>query len=178
MTSATASSAWPSGRTGPAAFVSRLPPPPLSPVQPLLAHIVSAVARRHPDLFDRLGDAGRKRFLIDPTNLPVVLLLEPDRDRPRLRAHRRDNAVGHDVRIAGSFLTLLRMIDSQTDSDALFFSRDLSVTGDTEAMVALRNALDDMDTTLADDVAAAFGPLSRPLRRLIDLATRFKGTPP
>ena len=151
---------------------------PLFPLQPVLARIVCTVARRHPELFERLGDGCKKSFLIDPTNLPFVLLLQPDPDRPRLRACQRGPQVAHDVRIAGSFLTLLRMIDSQTDSDALFFNRDLSVTGDTEAMVALRNALDDMDTTLADDVAAAFGPLSRPVRRLFDLATRFADAKP
>ena len=67
------------------------------------------------------------------------------------------------------------MIDGQTDSDALFFNRELTVTGNTEAIVALRNALDDMDVTLADDVAAAFGPLSRPVRTLFDLINRFAG---
>ena len=178
MNSATVSTPQRSGRIGAAAFASRLPPPPLFPLQPILARIVTTVARRHPELFERLGDGCGKRFLIDPTNLPFVLLLQPDPDRPRLRAWRRDRPVPHDVRIAGSFLTLLRMIDSQTDSDALFFNRDLSVTGDTEAMVALRNGLDDMDTTLADDVAAAFGPLSRPVRRLFDLGTRFSETSP
>ena len=178
MNSATVVSPRRSGRAGPAAFVRQLPPPPLFPLQPILARIVATVARRHPELFERLGTACTKRFLIDPSNLPFVLLLQPDPDRPQLRAQRRDRPVPHDVRIAGSFLTLLRMIDSQTDSDALFFNRDLAVTGDTEAMVALRNALDDMDTTLADDVAAAFGPLSRPVRRLFDLANRFAETKP
>jgi predicted lipid carrier protein YhbT len=65
------------------------------------------------------------------------------------------------------------MIDGQSDSDALFFNRDLSVTGDTEAVVALRNALDNMDATLADDVAACFGPLSRPVRAVIDLTLKL-----
>ncbi len=62
------------------------------------------------------------------------------------------------------------MIDGQTDSDALFFNRKLSVTGDTEAIVALRNALNDMDATLADDVAVACSPLARPVRALFNLA--------
>lgn len=54
-------------------------------------------------------------------------------------------------------MTLLGMIDGRYDGDALFFTRDLSVQGDTEAVVCLRNALDDMEGSVADDVAAFFG---------------------
>lgn len=153
-------------------LIRLLPPLPLFALQPLLGHIVTTIARRHPELFARLGDNCKKRFLIDPNNLPVFLLLQPDPDRPQLRVHKRGQEIAHDVYICGSFMTLLRMIDGQTDSDALFFNRDLTVTGDTEAIVALRNALDNMDTTLADDVAACFGPLSRPVRGLFDIAFR------
>lgn len=154
------------------------PPLPLFVLQPLLRHIVGTVAARHPGLFVRLGDSCKKRFLIDPSNLPFCLLLRPDAKRPRLTAHSRRKPVEHDVYISGTFLTLLRMIDSQTDGDALFFNRDLIVTGDSEAVVALRNALDDMDDTLADDVAASFGPLSRPVRAIFDLANNFAGVKP
>jgi len=141
-------------------------------LQPLLGHIVTTIAGAHPELFDRLGDSCKKRFLIDPNTLPFFLLLQPDPDRPQLKAHRRGETIAHDVHISGTFLTLLRMIDGQTDSDALFFNRELTVTGDTEAIVALRNAIDNMDATLADDVAACFGPLARPVRGLFDMAFR------
>jgi len=50
------------------------------------------------------------------------------------------------------------MLDTQLDGDALFFSRTLKVTGDLEVVVALRNALDDIDGSIASDVAALFGP--------------------
>lgn len=150
-----------------------LPPLPLFALQPLLGRIVTTVAQRHPGLFARLGDSCKKRFLIDPSNLSFFLLLQPDADKPQLTAYKRGENIEHDVYISGTFLTLLRMIDSQTDSDALFFNRDLTITGPTEAVVALRNALDDMDTTLADDVAASFGPLSRPVRIIIDLVNKF-----
>ncbi len=155
-------------------FNRLLPPLPLFALQPLLGHIVSTVARRHPELFARLGDSCKKRFLIDPRNLPFFLLLQPDADRPQLKACQRGQDVDHDVYISGTLLTLLGMIDSQTDSDALFFNRDLTITGDSEAVVALRNALDNMDGTLADDVAVSFGPLSRPVRALFDLANKFE----
>jgi predicted lipid carrier protein YhbT len=164
---------WFDSRKAPG-FARLLPPLPLFALQPLLARIVTTVARRDPEVFARLGDSCEKRFLIDPSNLPFFLLLQPDASRPQLTAHQRGQDIEHDVYISGTFLTLLGMIDSQTDGDALFFNRDLTVTGDSESVVALRNALDNMDGTLADDVANSFGPLSGPVRAFFDLANKFE----
>lgn len=158
---------------GPRGFARLMPPVPLFALQPLLGHIVTTIAKRHPELITRLGDNCRKSFLIDPQTLPFFLLLQPNPDRPRLKAYNRGRDIEHDVYISGSLLTLLRMIDGQSDSDALFFNRDLTIIGDTEAVVALRNALDNLDSTLADDVAACFGPLSRPMRAVIDMTLKF-----
>jgi len=65
-------------------------------------------------------------------------------------------------RFAGKFFDLLDMIDGSLDGDALFFSRALQVSGDTEAVVALRNALDDFEGSALDSVVASFGLLSTP----------------
>lgn len=62
------------------------------------------------------------------------------------------------------------MIDGRYDGDALFFTRDLSVEGDTEAVVCLRNALDDVEGSIADDVAAFFGP---PGERFLKVARKL-----
>jgi predicted lipid carrier protein YhbT len=129
-------------------------------MQPVLDHIAAHVARSRPELFTRLGLHANKRFLIDPTDLPFVLVLIPDARRPYLKAHRRYENPGHDASIGGTFFDLLDMIDGALDGDALFFSRDLQVSGDTEAVVALRNALDDFEGGALDSVVAAFGPLS------------------
>lgn len=139
-----------------------LRPIPLPLLRPFLAPIAAHVARAHPQLFARLGPHAHKRFLIDPLDLPFGLLLTPDPARPQLDACRREQMPGHDARIAGTFLDLFGMVDGSIDGDALFFSRELQISGDTEAVVALRNALDDMDGSILDSVSAAFGPLSRP----------------
>jgi predicted lipid carrier protein YhbT len=49
-------------------------------------------------------------------------------------------------------------VDCDLDGDALVFSRELEVTGNTEAVVCLRNALDDVDGSIAESVAEMFGP--------------------
>lgn len=134
---------------------------PLPALQPLLQKIVTRAARLHPALFDRLGLYGDKTFLIDPVNMPFVLLLSPAADRPRLRARRRRGGLSHDARIAGTFLTLFALFDGRLDGDALFFTRDLVIEGDTEAIVRLRNALDDMEGRMTDELAQSFGPVAQ-----------------
>ncbi|MBS1269268.1 MAG: hypothetical protein MAG794_00216 [Gammaproteobacteria bacterium] len=148
-------------------------PVPLSVLQPLLQRVASNVVRTRPGLFERLGTHKSTRFLIDPTNLPFAVLLRPDPNSVLLKAVRRREEPHHDARIAGTFLTLLNMVDGRLDGDALFFSRDLQVTGDTEAVVSLRNALDDLEGSIADDIASLLGPPGRfALKRLRALKRR------
>lgn len=134
-----------------------LAPVPLPLLQPFLEKIVRNIARDRPELFSRLGEHRSKVFLIDPVNLPFILLLMPDPKTPRLQALRRRKNIKHDARIAGTFLTLLNMIDGRLDGDALFFTRDLLIDGDTEAVVVLRNALDDLEGSIVDDIGLQFG---------------------
>lgn len=105
--------------------------------------------RGHPELFDRLGVHGHEVFRIDPVNLPFALEPRVVRERPQLRALRRSEIGAYDVGISGTLLTLLGIADGTLDGDALFFSRELELSGDTEAAVSLRNAMDDTDGTLA-----------------------------
>jgi predicted lipid carrier protein YhbT len=133
---------------------------PLPLLQPVLTLIGTQVAKAQPDVFLRLGPHAQKSFIIDPTDLPFVLVLQPRPEAPALNAWRRVNAPRGHARIAGSFLNLFDLIDGSLDGDALFFSRKLRVTGDTEAVVALRNALDDVDGGVVETITRAFGPLS------------------
>ena len=133
---------------------------PLPLLQPILTLIGTQVARSQPDVFTRLGPHALKSFVIDPTDLPFVLVLKPRPDAPSLSAWRRNDAPHSHACIAGSFLNLFDLIDGSLDGDALFFSRKLRVTGDTEAVVALRNALDDVDGGVVESITKAFGPLS------------------
>ncbi len=146
------------------------PPLPIFLLQPILRRVVHRVAAQNPDMFARLGPHTRAVFVIDPVNFPFALVLRPDPDDLMLVARRRNALPAHDARIAGSFLDLLMLVDGDLDGDALFFSRDLVITGNTEAVVCLRNALDDVDGSIAASVAEMFGAPGRAalaaLRRL------------
>ena len=148
-------------------------PVPLLPLQPILYRIVRRVAELHPALFERLGKHQRTNFVIDLTDLPFALHLRPFPPSLILRAVRRNRLPKHQAHIAGDFLTLLRMLDAEEDGDAIFFSRDLVISGDTEAVVTLRNALDDVEGSIAEDVAGMFGAPGRmALERLNAMAER------
>lgn len=151
-----------------------LPPFPTFVLQPFLARIVDGVAARFPELIERLGPHRHSRFLIDPVNLPFVLYLAPDPARLTFKAYTRGNAPVHDARIAGTFRTLLQIVDCGRDSDAMFFSRDLDITGNTEAVVSLRNAIDNVDGSIASAAAGLFGP---PGRGMLALLKRLAATP-
>ena len=147
----------------------------LAPLQPLLLRIVRNVASANPGILDRLGPHQQTRFIIDPIDLPFALFLRPDPANLRLEACTRSGLPSHDARIAGTFFQLVRMIDGEEDGDAMFFARDLTITGNTEAIVSLRNALDNLEGSLADQVADLFG---RPGNLALSAIRNFGGWAP
>jgi predicted lipid carrier protein YhbT len=152
---------------------------PLPVFRRLLEPVIGTVARRHPSLFDRLGDHAAMTFLIDPTDLPFAFRLRPRRGAPRIEVIRRPAGKSWDARIAGPLAALLGMVHGALDGDALFFSRDLAIEGNTEAILALRNAIDDAEIDLLTEAAATLGPLApildRPARVMLPILERLTG---
>jgi len=167
---------------------SQYRPPPLSPVmiaglamrplplaglQPLLALSARLIERRHHEVIERLSAYGETRFIIAPTELPFRLLLVLNSGGLELTAF--DKTVGdgeedHHVaaRIEGPLLSLIRLLEGKEDGDALFFSRELTVIGNMEAVVALKNAVDGAEIDLVEDILKSLGPLAGVARRVAD----------
>jgi len=137
-----------------------LAPVPLFVIQPILTKLVREVARRRPDLFSRLGPHTATTFAINADELPFILFLKPDPSAPALAARRRWEKVENTVNIRGGFMPLFRILDGAEDADALFFSREVRVSGNVEAAVSLRNALDDVTGSVVDDIAEVGGLLA------------------
>ncbi|MFQ5958423.1 MAG: SCP2 domain-containing protein [Alphaproteobacteria bacterium] len=159
------------------------PPPPLSPVllagfalrplppamlRPFLAAAMTAIYRRHPDVFGRLKTLGDADFLIDPVDLPFNLLLRPGAAPPVLAPVGDGDDVGKPTAIiCGPLLALIDLLEGRLDGDALFFSRDLVIEGDTEAVLTLRNAVDSGEIDVAEDLLSLLGPISAPARHML-----------
>ncbi len=151
--------------------MTNLPVPPLSMV---LNRYVKRVAREHPDLFRRLGDYANTRFILDPSDLPFVICLMPNGGSPKVEVQRRARAQG-DATIRGPLAALIGLVHGAYDGDALFFSRDLTVEGDTSAALALRNAVDDAELDLSAEAAKMSGPFAKPVQRAIAWAEARTG---
>lgn len=159
----------------PAALARLLRVAPLAPLSLSLTACSRRIAKRHPGLFRRLGEHSRKRFVLAPTDLPVLLCLDPNEGQPKVRAV-RGNCDG-DARISGPLAALLGLVHGVYDGDALFFSRDLVIEGDTAAALALRNAVDDAELDISQEIAALSGPFARFLLRAVAFAERRTGVP-
>lgn len=121
------------------------------PVEVLLTASLRSVARRQPDAFDRLGPVRQATIRIVPDHLPVAFEMRPDGVAGSIRVVRPDsNAGGASARISGPLLTLLALFDGRGDADGAFFQRRIDVDGDTAAILALHNALEASELTMAD----------------------------
>lgn len=139
-------------------------PLPLLPLQLVLAGFLQRICRRNPAIFDRLGAHASARFGIRPTDLPFAFVVEAA--PPRL-AVVRVLPRRLDARISASLANLLALLEGRVDGDALMFSRELVIEGDVEAVLALRNAIDDAQLDLVAELAALFGPLGGPAGRAL-----------
>lgn len=130
------------------------------PLGPTLTLSLRSLARRQPRLFERLGEHGSTRFFIDPTDLAFAFTIVPDGKRSVVRVVGKGETAASSVVVRGPLLMLLGLLDGTLDGDALFFNRVISVNGSTEAVLALRNAIEDAEL-LPSDLLGLNGSFAR-----------------
>lgn len=171
----------PNDETSLPGLIRRLPAFPARPFGPLLTQALRSLARRRPGAFERLGEFSKARFLIDPTDLPFAFHVVPDGRKAVVRATAKESTTAFDVVIRGPILLLLGVLDGSLDGDALFFHRTIAVRGRTEAVVALRNAIEDAELQ-PSDLLGLQGAIARyansGIIRGLDLARRFVSNSP
>lgn len=140
-------------------------PLPLLPLQLALSGFLQRICQRNPAIFDRLGEHSRARFGIRPTDLPFAFVVEAT--PPRITVV-RDLPRDPDARICASLANLMALLEGKVDGDALMFSRELVIEGDIEAVLALRNAIDDAQLDLAAELSSLLGPLAGPARHALE----------
>jgi predicted lipid carrier protein YhbT len=140
-----------------------LVPLPLTEVVVNLAY--QRVLAKHPTLFDRLEEYQGRKFGFVPTDLPVAFVAKPDQRRIAVRRKQMTDSL--DVRVEAPFAVLIQLLQGEADGDALFFSRDIRVEGDMEALLALRNSLDDARVDLVGDLLGDGSPLAAMVRTMM-----------
>ncbi len=120
------------------------------PVETLLSLALRRVARRRPDVFERLGSFQASSFLLLPNEMPVAFRLTPHGTSGTVQVVRRDDPRPCAARISGPLASLLGLFDGSIDADAAFFSRDIRVDGEVQAVMALHNTLEAAELTFAD----------------------------
>lgn len=133
---------------------------PTRPLELAVDRLMVSTAQRHPDLFDRLGAHADKAIAIAPADVPVVFLLRPSRDAPQVEVRPDYPMPACDAMITGPLFALVDLAEGRVDGDALFFSRDIRIEGDVEAVLALRNALDGEGIDLIAEALAPLGALA------------------
>lgn len=146
-----------------------------SMLQPIFDTMLKVIRRRHPDILERMADYSDKAVCIDPVDLPFVILLDANPEDPRLAVRRSVEPDEVAATIHGPLELLIALAEGKVDGDALFFSRRLVIEGDTEVVVALRNAIDGAGIDLIEDISVELGPLARPFRGLATAAAGLIG---
>jgi predicted lipid carrier protein YhbT len=147
---------------------------PLPVVDRALQRLTKRIVDGHPESFRRMAPYASTTFLIEPTDLPIRFRIRLDGCAPII-CQRRPARCSWDARIAGPILSLLALAHGALDGDALFFSREISIEGNTDAILALRNAIDAAEIDLPHEIAALLGPLGPVARHMADIAMPVMG---
>lgn len=128
--------------------------------------IVALMRKRHPKLFKNMARLDPALVRLNPTDLPYqfALRMGPDPDFTLYDG----NEDSFDAFVSGSLECLIDMLEGRVDGDALFFARQLRVTGSTEVIVALRNTMDREEINLYDEILAVCGPFASPVTKVVD----------
>ncbi|MEB2844202.1 SCP2 domain-containing protein [Rhizobiales bacterium RZME27] len=138
---------------------------PLVVIERICRLMFKRIGTAHPGLFERLGEHKAKRYAFLPTDVPLAFVVEPASET--IFVSRKTAELAADAVTEAPLFMLLALMEGRCDADALFFSRDLSVTGDMEAMLAMRNALDASTIDLSKDLARLAGPFAPLAGRVI-----------
>jgi predicted lipid carrier protein YhbT len=132
----------------------------------LVALLMRGMRRQHPKLFSNFGRLDTATIQILPADLPHRFAITYGNGSMTIRVLPAGPLPPADASIRARLAVLIDMLEGRIDGDAMFFTRDIEITGSTEVIVAVRNTLDREEIVLRDDIVRLFGPLERPARRV------------
>lgn len=146
-------------------------PLPLPIVQRIAQLSLERVLEQHPDLFDRLGAFADRPIGICPTDAPFEFTLLLARRSVRV-ARQGAKPSPNATRITGPIVMLLALAEGRLDGDAEFFGRNISVEGDMETALALRNAAESVSLDFVRDLAPRWRLARRPAQLCLSALRR------
>ncbi len=139
--------------------------------------LMRGMLRAHPKLFQNLARLKPCIVHVEPTDLPHRFALKYGGDeKAAVRILEKWDKEEPNARVKGNLDILLNLLEGRIDGDALFFTRGLVITGDTSAIVALRNTLDREEIDLFNDITSLFGPFAKPVGRALTALGRVRET--
>jgi predicted lipid carrier protein YhbT len=157
----------------PILFASLLIKPlPKAPLNLVLKYLTDQMQQNHPSVIERLSVIAGTRFLICPTDFTFNILLTVFDGHVECKVSDVAEDIA-DVKISGTLLCLIDMLNGDVDGDALFFSRDLTVEGDTEALLVLRNSMDSVDVNLREEFLSSMGAAKAPAGKILKLSGKI-----
>ncbi len=128
--------------------------------------VVALMRKHHPKLFKNLERLDPALVRLNPTDIPYQFVLRMGGGASFWLDNGGEQSF--DATVSGDLESLIDMLEARVDGDALFFARKIKVTGDTSAIVALRNTLDREEIDLYDEVLALCGPFASPINKAVD----------
>jgi len=120
-------------------------PLPLFPLEKIFKLILKKIIAKNPNVFKRMGEYAGDKFLIKITDLPFVVVIDTSPKAPNIYVRRDADNLEIAATVTAPILSHVKMLTGELDGDALFFAREIRISGSTESVLALRNAVDSMD---------------------------------
>ncbi len=139
---------------------------PLPVIQKSVKKISENMQKKYPSFVERLSGLDQASWLINPVDMPFAFYLDIEDNHLNIQALRKEGErPDASATIHASMPNLIKMMNGSSDGDALFFTRDLNIEGSTEAVVALRNAIDSTGADIGQEILAILGPLAMPAQK-------------
>ncbi len=115
----------------------------------LLQKLVNRIYHNHSSTVECIEPIIGTSFFIRITNLPFNVFFTIEDNCISIEAAKLEEMTA-DVCISSDLKSLIDIFEGDNDGDALFFTRKLRVTGNSDALVRLRNACDREDMNIVD----------------------------
>ncbi|MBF0358338.1 MAG: SCP2 sterol-binding domain-containing protein [Magnetococcales bacterium] len=142
--------------------------------QPATAVSLSVVLNiffdRYPDLKKQLSELSGKIFEFAVEDMGESYYMMVD-DQGGVTVHTYCDNISH-VTMSGSINAFLSLLFQTTDPDSLFFSRALSLSGETDTGLHFKNILNNVDINWEEELSSLFGAVAA--RTLMSMARQVQ----